>query len=595
MAGGAGTAPSHPIAIEGGSCAAGPIVAKFRAVKSTSLARRCIAASSLVLGLYALGVPPGTATAQTKSASQKLEAIRQLMEKGQGLYLAGNYQGAADVFEGGFKQYPYSAFLFNAGVCYQKLGNTDQALGKFRDYLKIDPTAPDSEKVKQRISLLEVAKGLPVAPEVGGSGGSGGTGGSGAAVAGSAGAAATPTPQVDDESAMRSLVVVETEPSDAPLRFYSRTDDNAAAFKLGAQNPGWKEIANARAPANITLSVGKYHVVVEKFRDFNESHADIDVSPGHVYQFKANLSQGEFMAFLRVSANVKGGYVWLDDKTKERPFWGTTPHGELVSAGPHEVLVEAPGFEPLLAPVMVNHGEQKEMEVAMVRVGYGFLRVDSNAPEVKVRIDEQPKGVWKAGTEPLDVQSPSGPHKLTVLSEGRKTFEQVVNVPRGQVLPVHVKMIPKYPRGAAWTQAVIGAAFIGAAAYFGSESNKIYDQLDADRKAGRLEEGDSRATKGRWYAVGADGGFVVGGVLGVLATYNFIKDPLPESSLKSDKPVEFPDPRQGQPVALLPRRGLHDALVEQQARDAGPALSAPKVSVGAIAPDAPGLFIGGKF
>jgi hypothetical protein len=45
----------------------------------------------------------------------------------------------------------------------------------------------------------------------------------------------------------------------------------------------------------------------------------------------------------------------------------------------------------------------------------------------------------------------------------------------------------------------------------------------------------------------------------------------------------------------LPRRGLHDALVEQQARDAGPALSAPKVSVGAIAPDAPGLFIGGKF
>ncbi|HEY3593438.1 MAG TPA: PEGA domain-containing protein, partial [Polyangiaceae bacterium] len=374
-----------------------------------------------------------------------------------------------------------------------------------------------------------------------------------------------------------------------------RIDDNAAAFKLGGQNPGWKEIANARSPANLTLSVGKYHVVVEKFRDFNESHSDIDVSPGHVYQFKANLSQGEFMAFLRVSANVKGGYIWLDDKQKERPFWGTTPHGELVSSGPHEVLVEAPGFEPLLAPVLVNHGEQKEMEVAMVRVNYGFLRIDSNAPEVKVRIDEQPKGVWKSGTEPLDVQSPSGPHKLTVLSDGRKTFEQVVNVPRGQVLPVHVKMIPRYPRGAAWTQAVIGAAFIGAAAYFGSESNKVYDQLDADRKAGRLEQGDSRATKGRWLAVGADGGFAVGGVLGILATYNFVKDPLPESSIKSDKPVEFPDPRQGQPLALLPRRGLHDALAAERPRAAEPALSPPKVRVGAVAPDAPGLFIGGQF
>ena len=564
------------------------IVAKFGAVKSTSFAHRALAVLSVGFGLYALSAPLNTATAQTRNASQKLEAIRQLMEKGQGLYIAGNYQGAADVFEGGFKQYPYSAFLFNAGVCYQKQGDADRALGRFRDYLKIDPGAPDSEKVKQRITLLETAKGVPSTPvETGGTGGMGG--------GGTGGAPAAPPPQIDDESAMRSLVVVETEPPDAPLRFYSRIDDSAAAFKLGGQNPGWKEIASARAPANLTLSVGKYHVVVEKFRDFNESHSDIDVSPGHVYQFKANLSQGEFMAFLRVSANVKGGYVWLDDNKKARPFWGTTPHGELVSAGPHEVLVEAPGFEPLLAPVMVNHGEQKEMEVAMVRVNYGFLRIDSNAPEVKVRIDEQPKGVWKAGTEPLDVQSASGPHKLTVLADGRKTFEAVVNVPRGQVLPVHVKMIPKYPRGAAWTQAVIGAGVIGAAAYFGNESNKLYDQLKADRQTGRLEASDSRVVKGRWFAVGADAGFAIGGVLGILATYNFIKDPLPESSIRSDKPVEFEDLRKSQPVALGPAGAARQRVARQELGEPGPALLPPKFSVGAVGPDAPGLFIGGKF
>lgn len=561
-------------------------MANFRAVKSSSFARLTLAVLSFGLGLYTLAEGPSTATAQTRNASQKLESIRQLMEKGQGQYLAGNYQGAADVFEGGFKQYPYSAFLFNAGVCYQKLGDTDRALIKFRDYVKIDPTAPDVDKVNQRITLLEAAKGLPAPVTDAGVAGSGGTGG----------APATPMPpQVDDDSAMRSLVVVETDPPDAPLRFYSRTDVNAAAFKLGSQNPGWKEIANARSPSNLTLAVGKYHVVVEKFRDFNESHADIDVSPGHVYQFKANLSQGEFMAFLRVSANVKGAYVWLDDKKKERPFWGTTPHGELVSAGPHEVLVEAPGFEPLLAPVMVNHGEQKEMEVAMVRVNYGFLRIDSNAPEVKVRIDEQPKGVWKAGTEALDVQAPSGQHKLTVVSDGRKTFEAMINVPRGQVLPVHVKMIPKYPRGAAWTQAVIGAALIGTAAYFGNESNKLHDQLEEDRAQGRLEESDSRATKGRWYAIGADGGFAIGGVLGILATYNFIKDPLPESSIKTDKVVEFEDPRKSQPVALLSRPRPRDVVAEKKPRETGPVVAPPKVSVGAVAPDAAGLFIGGKF
>ncbi len=571
-------------------------MAKFRTVKSSPSARRALVVLTLGFGSYTtLGAVTGTATAQTRNASQKLEAIRQLMEKGQGLYIAGNYQGAAEVFEGGFKQYPYSAFLFNAGVCYQKQGDADRALGKFRDYLRVDPTAPDADKVNQRIAALEAAK-MPavVTPEVGGSAGTGGTGGQAGGGGGGAAPVTIPiTPQVDDESAMRSLVVVETDPPDAPLRFYSRTEATAPAFKLGSQNPGWKEIANARSPANLTLAVGKYHVVVEKFRDFNESHADIDVSPGHVYQFKANLSQGEFMAFLRVSANVKGAYVWLDDRKKERPFWGTTPHGELVSAGPHEVLVEAPGFEPLLAPVNVNHGEQKEMEVALVRVNYGFLRIDSNAPEVKVRIDEQPKGVWKSGTEPLDVQAPSGQHKLTIVADGRKTFEGMINVPRGQVLPVHVKMIPKYPRGAAWTQAVIGAAFIGAAAYFGNESNKIHDQLKADRAEGRLEEGDSRATKGYWYSVGADGGFVVGGVLGALATFNFITDPLPESSIRTDKPVEFDDPRKSRPVEVgaAPRR----ERVAQEQRDLGPALAPPRFSVGAVGQEAPGLFIGGQF
>ena len=551
-------------------------------MKSSSFARRALAVLSIGLGLYTLGSPGSTATAQTReSASRKMEAIRQLMEKGQGQYIAGNYAGAAELFEGGYKQYPYSAFLFNAGVCYQKLGDPDRALGKFRDYVKVDPTAPDLEKVNQRIAALEVAKGIPTPPPLTDAGVDG--------ASPDPGVTPTPPPTVvpDDESAMRSLVVVETDPPDAPLRFYSRTDPNAVPFKLGGQNAGWKEIASARAPANVTLAVGKYHVVVEKFRDFNESHADIDVSPGHVYQFKANLSQGEFMAFLRVSANVKGAYVWLDDRKKERPFWGVTPHGELVSAGQHQVLVEAPGFEPLLAPVLVKHGEQKEMEVAMVRVNYGFVRIDSNATEVKVRIDEQPKGVWKSGTEPLDVQAPSGPHKLTVVAEGRKTFEGIINVPRGQVLPVHVKMIPRHPRGAAWTQAVIGAACIGAAAYFGNESNRIYDQLKADRDEGRLEENDSRATKGQVYAVGA--------VLGVLATYNFIKDPLPESSIRADKPVEFEDPRKAQPTAsLLPER-RREQLAQKRPAEPGPVRQPPRVSVGAVTRDAPGLFIGGKF
>jgi hypothetical protein len=114
-------------------------------------------------------------------------------------------------------------------------------------------------------------------------------------------------------------------------------------------------------------------------------------------------------------------------------------------------------------------------------------------------------------------------------------------------------MIPKYPRGAAWTQAAIGVAFLGTAIYLGSESNRLYDDLKADRKKGVLDQEDSRITRGRWFAVGADAGFAIGGVLGALATYNFIKDPLPESSIQTRRPIEFDDPTSRRPVARLER------------------------------------------
>jgi len=315
----------------------------------------------------------------------------------------------------------------------------------------------------------------------------------------------------------------------------------------------------------------------------------MDVSPGHVHQLKANLSQGAFMAFLRVSANVIGAHVWVDDQKKEHSEWGETPHGELIPGGRHNVLVEVPGFEPLLTQVELQHGEQKELDVRLSRVNYGVLRFDSNAPEIKVKVDDQPKGVWRSGEEPLDARIDSGSHKVTVSSDGRKTFEGMVVVPRGQISPVHVKMIPKYPRGPAWTQAIVGAAFLGAAIYVGTESNRLHDQLQADRSAGSLEPGDSRITRGRWFAVGADGGFAIAAVLGGIATYNFIKDPLPPSSVKSDKPLEFDDPMKARPTARLEVRGPKPLPIVERPKSRSLEFGPQATSSGG------GLFLGGKF
>ncbi|HVJ14119.1 MAG TPA: PEGA domain-containing protein [Polyangiaceae bacterium] len=535
----------------------------------------------MVIALVALGTVlavAATAEAQGTSTSKKLEAIRVRMEKGQALYVKGDYPGAAQVFEDGYKSYPYSAFLFNAGVCYQKLNDFEHALEKFRDYLRVDPNAPDAAKVNDRIAALEAARsaldaGVPEAGTLGDAGDAGPVD----LDAGVPEAGAPPPPIVpDDDSAMKSLVVIETEPDGAPLRLYARTGASAAPFKVGGENPGWTEVQSTRSPANMTLAVGRYHLVVEKFRDFNVSETDIDVAPGHVLHFKANLSQGAFMAFLRVSSNVPGAFVYLDDPEKKKPLWGLSPHSELVGHGTHKVLVEAPGHEPLSTDVVLKHGEQKELEVKLVRVGYGVLRIHSNALEIKVEVDGQPKGSWHTGDPPLDIQLPSGPHQLLVTSPGRKDFEGQVDIPRGQVLPVHATMIQTYPRGGAWLQAIAGAAFIGAAVWAGTEADNIHEQLEADRAQGTLESDDSRATKGKWLAIGSNAGFGVGAILIGLATYNFIRDPLPDSSTQLEKPAEFDDPRKKQKP-------------DQQAR--GPRLD--------VAPyfgsNSGGVVVGGKF
>ena len=549
-----------------------------------------------VLALVAIGPSTATAQAGSESTANKLERIRQRMEKGQALYLGGNFAAAAKLFEEGYKASPYSAFLFNAGVCYQKLNDFEHALRQFREYLRVDPQAPDVKKVRKRIKALEAA--YAEQKQVQGA-------------AGAAGAPGTshkaPPPIVpDDQAAMKSLVVIETEPPGAPFKLYVREQSAAQPFQEGGKNPGWRVIASRIAPANLTLNIGRYHIVVEKFRDFNVSETDVDVSPGHVHHFKANLSQGAFMSFLRVSTkgldpaggpakNLEDAYVFLDDLEQKRAPWGRTPHGELLAPGEHSVIVEAPGFEPLKQTLALVAGEQKELTVSLSRVQYGFLRIDSNATQIQVLLDEKPAGVWKSGEAALEVRMSSGKHRLKVLAEGRKTFEGDITVPRGQVLPLHVDMKAKWPRGAAWTQAIIGAAVIGAGVYLGTESDRLYDELASDRKRGVLEADDSRVTKGRWFAVGADAAFAVGGVLGVLATYNFIKDPVPPSGYKEGKPLEFADPRDVRQSARLSSMSPA-ARALLQPRDEEDSTWVSNVSVGAqVSPAGGGLLLKGTF
>ncbi len=468
-----------------------------------------------------------TTTASTAYGAPKknreitsVDSIRRFMEKGQALFVAGQYVKSAEVFEAGYELHPYSAFLFNAGVAFEKADRLEDALARFKKYAEVDPSAADHDDVVKRVAKLEQAIAERAAAE-------------------KSGKKAKVAVVSEEESATKSLVVVETEPAGATVHFY-RQISGTDAYNTNGENPGYKSVQSGTAPVSASLDVGHYHVAVDKFGDFNPSESDLDVVSGHVHQVKLNLSQGAFMAYLHVTATPKQAQVFLDDPKAEKDPWGTGQHGELVQAGPHTLLITAPGFEPVTKGFTLTQGQKENISVDLARVDYGMLRIDSNAPKINVTVDGRDVGSWTQGKRALLVENLSaGSHQVSVTAPGRKPLSGTVTVPKGQVQPVHADMVVTPPRGAAWTQAIISGVLLGGGVYFGLESNRLYDELKGDRNAGILVRDDSRGTRGKVYSIGADVAFLGSAVLGGLATYNFIKDPLPPSHFELGKRREF--------------------------------------------------------
>ncbi len=446
------------------------------------------------------------------------------MERGQALFVAGQYSQAAEEFEKGYGMHPYSAFLFNAGVAFEKSERLDEAIVRFKRYLEVDASAPDRPDVQKRVERLEQEIATRKAAEKSGK---------------KANLPEASAEENAEESATKSLVMVETEPPGATIHFYQQMASDAT-YQSGQENPGFKSILSQESPTNVTLDVGKYHVVVDRFGNFNPSEADLEVLSGHLHQLKLSLSQGAIMAYLRVSVKPKHALVFLDDPKRDKAPWSKGRHGELVRAGTHQLLVVAPGYGQFTREVTLTEGQKEELDVGLERVDYGELRLESNASHIRVAVDGRPVGTWSKGQRPLEVRElHAGSHRVSITAPGRKPVFGSVVVPKGQVQFVHANMVITPPRGAAWTQAILSGVLLGGGVYLGLESNRLYDELSTDRSAGILVSGDSRKTRGKLFAIGADLALVGSGVLGGLAAYNFVRDPLPPSRLETGKVREF--------------------------------------------------------
>lgn len=107
----------------------------------------------LALSLVALVAAPRPVHAERDDASTR--AAKKHYDKGEKLFALGRFDAALEEYQKAFDAKPVPAFLFNIGQCYRNLGDFEQAVFSYKKFLKLDPEAPNRERVEKLIEDLE--------------------------------------------------------------------------------------------------------------------------------------------------------------------------------------------------------------------------------------------------------------------------------------------------------------------------------------------------------------------------------------------------------------------------------------------------------
>jgi hypothetical protein len=475
-----------------------------------------LAGSGQLGGAHAQEAPPEPAPEISARATtaNPMEVAREHMERGQTLYGAARYIESAEEFLRAYEAQPFAAFLFNAGVAYEKVDDPGRAADYFSRYLQADPQAQNAGKLTQRIERL---RGLSRTRE---------QETAATALANSADAAQAQRAQAELAAAKQRLSELETQLAalggrdafKSLLSVQSKPEDAIITLKSA---DGKVVERGAGSPFSHTLDEGKYSVEVEHPK-YKTISTPLNVAPGKVYVIIVEMSQGQFLGFLRVVSSVPGASVYVDKK--EEGALGKTPFQNATATGAHHIWIEKPGYEPVERDVEIGVGDDVLVRAELTRVNYGRIRVVANRSDAEVLVDGQSKG-----KVPLEVDVPHGEHEVTVRAPGMKNWEQQVKVERGQATPLRVRLRPKVGRAGAWVTAGVAAGVLGAAIATGVLGKNVQNELERDRNAGVLLDNDERIQRGKILYIVSDVSYGLTLALAGLATYYFVRDPLPDS------------------------------------------------------------------
>jgi len=469
---------------------------------------------ALCLGVLSLCmVIPGEVLAQeaaiTDPARQEAKA---LFEEAQSLYTKDQFKDAAEKFLAAFDKKPFSSFLFNAAVAFEKGKQLDKAIEQFQRYLAFDPQATDGAEVKARIDSLRAILSPPPPPVV-----------EGQPVPEKPVVAAPVLPTIET----KGFIIIDTKPAGATIYLDDKTK---GVF--------------ATTPWQGSLPPKPVKVLVEA-RGFKPEERQIFPRVDKVLELYIALSEQHFLGWVEVVSNVPGADVYIDQK--EIGAIGKTPYTGHLKPGKHKLWVQKLGYEASEREIVVEPGTANLHKVDLEAVSFGLLRAGTKTSQgAKLFVDGA-----EACTMPCEQKLTAGDHTIRVQKEAMEKFEGPLKVDRADDTFMDLTYSPKPSRVPAWTYGVLSAGFLAGGIYLGMEGNKIKDQINKDAvdPSKFMRGDDSRKTKGKIYYVAADVCFGASLVTGLLSLWNFLESGPPSvATFKTQNGTKAPTNRLG----LLP-------------------------------------------
>ncbi|HEX7508414.1 MAG TPA: PEGA domain-containing protein [Polyangia bacterium] len=427
-------------------------------------------------------------TAAPATADPALQQAKAAFEEAQTLYTKEQFEDAAGKFMVAFDKKPFSSFLFNAAVAYEKALQYQKAVDAFQRYLEIETQARDAAEVKARIESL---KGVLAAHAAEGT--------------------ASPekvAAQVLPAIATKGLVIIDSKPAGASVYL----DDKAKGVF-------------AITPWQGSLEPKRAKLLLEA-KGFKPEEREINPRTDKILEIFISLSEQHFLGWIEVISNVPGADVFID--RQEVGAIGRTPYTGHLKPGKHTLWVQKAGYEVAHKDVEVEPGTANTHTVNLELVSYGTLKAGSKASEGgKLFID----GV-QACTLPCEQQLKPGEHVLQVQKEGMENYDGKLTVNRAEATFMDLGYSPKPSRVKAWTEAVFSAAFFAGGIVLGVKGNQVKDEINKDIKdpSKLINTSDSRKNTGRYYYIGADVCLGLGLVTAALATWNFLESGPPSTA-----------------------------------------------------------------